>query len=523
MFLLHAVALLFLSSCSSPELVPFVNENLTLLENSRMSVEGTACTAKPGTTILPKKILFIMDQSGSLNAENDPTVDGVSNRQRAARAVVQAFQTDPAYSFSFIYFNTNVWRCPLSAPWFIQGDMNACLRQLVEGQNTTDMYSAFVEAYNLIRADLLDLDPRTARRTSYEIIFFSDGIPNTDGQNPPVIDKPEEMPVNILLRVGEVMSLLDPANGGAGSIRIHSVFLQGVMATGSNDYNIATDLLAQIAARGNGNYVNAPNASQLNFLQFIQTSIAAVERFKTFFVTDNHVHNEPDGAQLDSDGDGIPDDEEASTGLNPRDPDSDHDGCSDKAERIAGFDPKVVDCGCLTPGIDSDKDGLSDCDEDILKTNRELPDTDGDGMTDGIELWAGTDPLRDDAQGDPDGDGVPNLKEVAEHTNPFKADGAGRNAYAYKYTFSNRRMTLDQRECFDYKVENITLGITLPVPALELLQGENKIHLFFSTTPSDVPEDLGTWHRQVFKARYLGSGHKEPADGLKAELDGEVL
>jgi hypothetical protein len=526
---LHAAALLFLSSCTSADLVPYVNENLTLPENNRMSVEGTACTEKPGTTILPKKILFIMDQSGSLNAENDPTyvhpVYGyrTSGRQEAARAVIQAFQADPAYSFSFVYFNTNVWRCPLEAPWFRQGDRDECLRQLVEGQNTTDMYSAFIEAFELIRADLLDLDPRTARRTSYEIIFFSDGMPNTDGDNPPVIDQPEEQPVNILLRVGEIMSLMDPANGGAGSIRIHSVFLQSALGPSDPNYAIGTDLLQQIAARGDGIFVITPDPTQLDFLQFIQSSIASVDRFKTFFVTDYHVHNEPDGERLDSDADGIPDEEEGSLGLKPRDPDSDHDGCTDKAETVARFSPYVPDCGCATPGIDSDGDGLGDCDEDILKTNRELQDTDGDGMPDFLELWAGTEPLRDDALDDPDADGIPNLQEVAEHTDPLKADGAGRNGYAYEYTFSNRQLTLDQRECFDYKVENISLGITLPVTPLSTAQGENWIHLFYSTTPSDVPDDLGTWHRQIFKARYLGSGHKEPGDGLKAELDGEVL
>jgi hypothetical protein len=517
----------FLSSCTSADLVPSIDENTKLPQNDRMTIDGTACTAKPGATILPRKILFIMDQSGSLNAENDPTYVGpdgyrTSGRQEAARAVVQAFFGDPAYFFSFIYFNDNTWRCPQSAPSFGQGDMDSCLRQLVEGQNTTDIYGAFVEAFNLIRADLLGLDPRTARRTNYEIIFFGDGMANIDGDLPPVVDQANEMPVNILLRVGEIMSLLDPANGGAGSIRIHTVFLQSAMGSGDAQYAAATDLLQQIAARGDGHFITAPNPSELDFLQFVQTSIDSVERFKTFMVLNNFVHNNPAGALLDSDGDGIPDEEESTTGLNPRDPDSDHDGCSDLAERLAHFDPLVADCGCTTPGIDSDGDDLSDCDEAILKTNPEIPDTDGDGIPDQAEVWAGTDPLVDDAMEDPDLDGTPNLVEIAEHTNPHIADGADRKQYAYKYTFSNRRLTLDQRECFDYRVENITLGITLPSTPLGTEQGDNPLRLFFSTTPSDVPDDLGTWHRLLFKTRYLGPGYKEPADGLKAG-DEEIL
>jgi hypothetical protein len=527
--IVHAAALLWLSSCTSADLVPFIDENPTFPENDRMSIEGTSCTAQPGTTLLPRKILFIMDQSGSLNAENDPTYNHpvygyrTSGRQEAARSVVQAFLGDPAYSFSFIYFNNNTWRCPDTAPFFRQGDMDACLRQLVDGQNTTDIYGAFVNAFDLIRSDLLNLDPRTARRTNYEIIFFGDGMPNTDGDLPPVIDEPEEMTVNILLRVGEIMSLLDPANGGAGSIRIHTVFLQSALGPGDPQYAIASDLLQQIAARGDGNYVTTTDPDELDFLQFVQTSIDSVDRFKSFLVTNDFVHNDPTGAQLDSDGDGIVDDEEARTGLNPFQPDSDGDGCGDLAETVARFDPRVDDCPCSTPGIESDGDILSDCDEQILGTDRELPDTDSDGMPDWAEVWAGTDPLVNDAMDDPDRDGVPNITEVAEHTNPRLADGADRRQYAYKYTFSNRRLTLDQRECFEYKVENITLGVTLPVASLASEQGDNTLRLFYSTTPSDVPDDFGTWHRQVFKARYLGAGYKEPADGLQASLDGEVL
>jgi len=44
--------------------------------------------------------------------------------------------------------------------------------------------------------------------------------------------------------------------------------------------------------------------------------------------------------------------------------------------------------------IDSDSDGLTDEDEAIWGTDPNNPDTDGDGLTDGVEVWGfGTDPL----------------------------------------------------------------------------------------------------------------------------------
>jgi hypothetical protein len=44
--------------------------------------------------------------------------------------------------------------------------------------------------------------------------------------------------------------------------------------------------------------------------------------------------------------------------------------------------------------IDSDQDGLSDQEEKIYGTNSHNPDTDGDGYSDGVEVRAGYDPLK---------------------------------------------------------------------------------------------------------------------------------
>ncbi|MEZ4475659.1 MAG: hypothetical protein R3F60_33645 [bacterium] len=68
---------------------------------------------------------------------------------------------------------------------------------------------------------------------------------------------------------------------------------------------------------------------------------------------------------------------------------------------------------------DSDRDGLLDPDEDRNgngvvdpdETDPHNPDTDGDGLLDGVERAAGTDPLRTD----PDGDGLPDGVEDADH------------------------------------------------------------------------------------------------------------
>ncbi|TFW26273.1 hypothetical protein E4L96_04530 [Massilia arenosa] len=95
----------------------------------------------------------------------------------------------------------------------------------------------------------------------------------------------------------------------------------------------------------------------------------------------------------DSDGDGIPDEEELRLGMNPNNPadgqlDVDHDGLTAAEEFAAGSDPR---------NPDSDGDGLSDGAE--VKCGRSactsplLADTDGDGVRDKLELQTGSDPL----------------------------------------------------------------------------------------------------------------------------------
>ncbi len=87
----------------------------------------------------------------------------------------------------------------------------------------------------------------------------------------------------------------------------------------------------------------------------------------------------PQGVRVDTDGDGLFDDEEIALGTNPKNPDSDNDGLTDYDEvRIYGTDP-------LNP--DTDGDGLTDSEEvKIYGTDPLKWDTDGGGVSDGHEV-----------------------------------------------------------------------------------------------------------------------------------------
>jgi hypothetical protein len=75
---------------------------------------------------------------------------------------------------------------------------------------------------------------------------------------------------------------------------------------------------------------------------------------------------------------------------------------------------------------DTDGDGLSDWGEiHLYGTNPLDADTDGDGMPDGWEIGHGLNPLLDDGGLDGDGDGLSNHQEYLFGTNPNQSDTDG--------------------------------------------------------------------------------------------------
>lgn len=117
------------------------------------------------------------------------------------------------------------------------------------------------------------------------------------------------------------------------------------------------------------------------------------------------------------------------------DTDKDNDGLTRCEEEELGTDPK---------NPDTDGDGLSDGDEVFkYKTDPKNPDTDGDGLNDGDEVWKyKTNPLKADT----DGDGLSDGDEVLKYkTNPLKADtdGDGLTDYEEIMTYKTDPLKVD--------------------------------------------------------------------------------
>ena len=125
----------------------------------------------------------------------------------------------------------------------------------------------------------------------------------------------------------------------------------------------------------------------------------------------------------DDDADGLPAWYEEILGTDPDLDDTDGDGISDYDEIYqTGTDPTESDTdgdGIADGETDSDEDGLTNLKELQYGTDPLYEDTDGDGLTDGEEVNTyGTDPLNADT----DGDGVSDGFEVQIGTDPLTAE-----------------------------------------------------------------------------------------------------
>lgn len=125
-----------------------------------------------------------------------------------------------------------------------------------------------------------------------------------------------------------------------------------------------------------------------------------------------------DNADDDIDGDGWSNAEERLFGTDPARADSDGDGRSDPDDVC----PLVPDSRQLDADGDGrgdacdddvDGDGLADAQEIARGTDRLRADTDGDGAGDGLEVRQGSDPLRPDTDGDGVHDGADNCPTAA--------------------------------------------------------------------------------------------------------------
>lgn len=442
-------------------------------QSDRLSLRGTICTEDPRVISNPVKIMFIVDISGSMGPHNQngqahPGNDPTFLRADAVQAVINEFNPIEAYEFGIIRFNGSA-TLATNPDGFTKNPtlLSSAVNSLRQDDGGTGMGDAINLAASTIIDDVQQMieDGESAAQTKYVVLMLSDGQPQVLGST---LEEAKQSARNAITFLMDLKDTLD-----IGALFFHGAFL-------GDDAEGRTFMQELVTLADNGIFMEFRDASQIDFLEK-NLNFAPLKISKSLvdiFVFNRNARSQSIARSkatimVDSDGDGLTDQEEIELGTSPLLKDSDGDLISDYVEYLRSLDPLVADtlCDAENSDQDDDLDGLSNCDEDMLLTERIEVDTDGDGIIDLLEVLMGTDPRVADAHLDSDGDGMSNIEEIKRGMNPTIDDSHLFDSSAYRYSLSFIEIDDEGNYCYEVDVSNIRLVETLP-----LSQGANPIN-----------------------------------------------
>ena len=497
---------------------------------NKVSFTGQVCTDNPAERSFPLRVVFVVDNGALLPIAAAQSLDiSVYQGQlvQAVRDEVSLLRA-PDAAFALIRYGGTSLITPDGGFTTVTGDIAEAAGALsVPIPPTSDgarrLGEALSLATSLISGDLLATAKGPRSRTKYVVVLVQAGPTNDN-----VITTTADCDVGCQLqsRVADLRQFV--LDNGAADFQLHAVDLSELSADPAF-FKPASDELQAMAFSGAGIYkpicsrdpisgaVTSGNCSPtaFNLISIDINSARNVFLEKTFLVTNlNAITTETGGVVPDSDEDGIPDSEEALYGTDPTKRDTDGDGVGDKIELLlstVGLDPLVPNfptpCAPIDPTLvatlDSDGDGLTDCEEALLRLDATLFDTDADGTPDLLEVLAGTNFLLDDGLTDSDFDGTPNNVELKQHTDPRSADPKAQEDLAYLY----RETDLGIRDLlFSTQPRDLT-GVTVTAVASGSSVGNGKISYAIAPDGSQVL----AW-RDAAEVDF-GKGVKITADG----------
>lgn len=539
-------------SCSDARL-GIEHDEEELREDNLLSIHGEYCTEPSDDITFPVKVVFVLDQSASLQCL-DPEPARFQALQEAVGDVLDAPDAELAFiGFSNLIRQTDFTRDYDEVQDFIEPG-NHGLRP------ATDYQGALTRTLQLIEEDARQADARERARTRYIVHFVSDGIPEPrctegcDDSEPPDSlygvcnyqdDLPEDeyveltpcqaynQPEQIMGRVEDIMELEDLY--GLGNVTLNTTLLFSTMETViavcgdvAEEFGYhreeATGLLRQMANAGEGVFrdVNLEETQQ-GYLPVNLESVEAEYGLSSLIAHNFSAIRTTDGLKPDSDRDGLHDELERELGTDPYDPDTDGDGYSDFFEWVhadEGFEPTDEDQPALTCGNATDRtgDGLAVCEEQYLGTDPTSPDTSGDGLPDGLKFRLGLDPLVDDRFRDDDFDGVTNVEEVRGGTHPQIPSSETHRAERILYSLEDRGLEdvqrvggggTDPRRCYDFEIDRIAMASTSHPDQ----RGVNRIKLFAEDRLTELGGIGGLYKVACFEGYYDGET-RYPENGL---------
>lgn len=563
---------LLLAACTDTYLYDERREREIPADRS-VSLQGEFCTPGSDQVIRPIKILIAMDSSQSMNI-TDP--DGT--RARAVVDLLDNLPQEREVSILVMLFagSTTAFLSKSglqefeSVTSFDQGDRDVLRQRILNftapgnmaNRDSTDFIKPLSDIYAIINRDLANarlMRRGEETRARYSVIFLSDGQP-TNNQDDELLcgdavrrirqlkDLADDVKVNtvhVFLPTQPVNSSVCDLDGGvippppSGSLCEIPNLPPGSCPLLIINQN--AERLSRMSDLGGGNFRDFRNGEPINFLNFQFGQVRRTWVFDKLVVSN---FSSPAGSPIelaDTDSDGLLDLDELRARTQPWVVDTDNDGFSDGIEvyfngRGGTFNPVGVlpdgggaDQGCPPElrGVDSDCDGLLDCDEQLIGTNARRTDSDDDGVPDSVEFKLTTQPASNDLAEDPDNDGLTNGTELVLHTDPRAVDAEKLSVNGYRYQVT-KRGGIDElgRQCWDLRVDNVLLANTLPdirdagiddagVAEYRRGAGYNDIFVSVSMRPGDDPTGralLRTFRNKT--TRFPVGGIRSPPDGI---------
>jgi hypothetical protein len=464
-------------------------------------IKGSFLTESPDEIQFPVKVLFAIDCSLSMGDEEMGIVAGSDPyflRIQATRDFINAYNSNENTSFDVMLWSNTVFR---STGGFTKDP--AVLEDIlanVHNDTTTDYLGTEDAIFTDIRNDIVNSNEEARVRSKYIVIFLSDGVSNAQGQS--------QADADIWKKVDDLNSMV--TEYGVGSFNFYTFLLLGNFgpdASGQARQREAETTLQGMAERGNGQFRLFENAEAIDFINIVDMRLTIEYKVKYIVAYNYNVKPGVDLVYTDSDGDGLSDEEETFYGTDPTRRDTDNDGLSDFFEVKLSTPGHVLDplnpndCNCdrETISVDSDNDGLTDCEEYLKGTNRLNPDTDSDGIPDGIEFLSGTNPLEIENDKDTDFDGVLDWMEVQQHTNVTSNDPKVRDRNSYIYDVMDAGLVPINQGTdmasyvrqFNFDISNIYLADTLGYvkeDGTQWVEGDNLIRFYLAEVPEDRPD-----------------------------------
>lgn len=473
------LASFFISSCSKKEFKPLQPGLYLNLSSSHADICEPTITEVKATTFY----IYIADTSAS---QTDNDRDGYLRFTPIFDFILKN-QGQPDDKHALLLFADDA---TLKIPFKGHDEFSSIITDFWQRHDWEDIgFSNMASALNLVRTMLEQyatdhfLD-EIKPYASVQVILLSDGYPriSRDGKIP------KSDLINIIKGQGADGGLIGLSNQSHlapffKSIKVHTAYYWGNYLGGSSPSDIPEDpenrqLMKEMAEAGNGKFLEFKDGQMVDLSQFQQMEAKLRKQLVSYYLIPEGVLWDENSKNVvaDFDHDGIPDYKEKEMGSDFTKKDTDEDGISDGVQLRTTQLP-CRDSSCEMANRldslchsylkadytirDSDGDGLNDCEEFYLQSNKESVDTNKNFISDWDEFYLGLNLSQPNLLvGDTDGDKLSDLEEIRKYL-PLSIPNntiTNQKDLGMEYELVKTRQLNDGRFCYALDIKKVPMS-----------------------------------------------------------------